>query len=90
MQSSVVLRSRETMADLLVRNVPPTLMERLKAQAQRNGRSVQKEALAVLEGGTKPTMDEWLEEAAKLRAELEASGYTGDSTAMIREDRDSR
>lgn len=78
------------MADLLVRNVPPSVMERLKAQAQRNGRSVQKEALAVLESGTQLTMKEWLEEAAKLRAEIAASGYSGDSTAMIREDRDSR
>lgn len=78
------------MADLLVRNVPAAVMERLKAQAQRNGRSVQKEALDILEGGVKPTMAEWLEEAAKLRAEIAASGYSGDSTAMIREDRDSR
>ena len=78
------------MADLLVRNVPAAVMERLKAQAQRNGRSVQKEALGILENGIKPTMAEWLEEAAKLRAEIAASGYSGDSTAMIREDRDSR
>lgn len=78
------------MADLLVRNVPPALMERLRAQAQRNDRSVQKEALAVLESGTQLTMAEWLEQAAQLRAQLLADGYSGDSTAMIREDRDSR
>ncbi len=78
------------MADLLVRNVPPGVMERLKAQAQRNGHSLQKEALAVIEAGTQLTMEEWLEEAARLRAQLLAEGYSGDSTAMIREDRDSR
>ena len=78
------------MADLLVRNVPPALMERLKAQAQRNDRSVQKEALAILEAGAKPTMAEWVEEATRLREALLADGYDGDSTTMIREDRDSR
>ena len=78
------------MADLLVRNVPDTLMARLKAQAERNGRSMQKEALAVLEAGTQLTMAEWLERAAHTRERLRRAGYTGDSTEMIREDRDSR
>jgi plasmid stability protein len=78
------------MADLLVRSVPARLMERLKAQAQRNGRSVQKEALAVLEAGTQLTMEEWLERADRTRELLKAQGYSGDSTAMIREDRDTR
>jgi plasmid stability protein len=78
------------MADLLVRSVPARLMERLKAQAQRSGRSVQKEALAVLEAGTQLTMEEWLERADRTRELLKAQGYSGDSTAMIREDRDTR
>lgn len=78
------------MTDLLVRNVSASLMERLKAQAQRNGRSVQKEALAVLEAGTQLTMEEWLERADRTRQLLKAEGYSGDSTAMIREDRDTR
>jgi plasmid stability protein len=78
------------MADLLVRSVPARLMERLKAQAQRNGRSVQKEALAVLEAGTQLTMEEWLERADRTRELLKVQGYSGDSTAMIREDRDTR
>jgi plasmid stability protein len=78
------------MADLLVRSVPARLMERLKAQAQRNGRSVQKEALAVLEAGTQLTMEEWLERADRTRELLKVQGYSGDSTAMIREDRDAR
>lgn len=78
------------MPDLLIRNVPETTMQRLKAQAERNDRSVQKEALAVIEAGTQLTMAEWLERAAVHREQLRASGYTGDSTAMIREDRDTR
>ena len=78
------------MSDLLVRNVPDTLLARLKAQAERNGRSMQKEALAVLEAGTQLTMAEWLERADAFREKTKSWGYLGDSTEMIREDRDSR
>lgn len=76
------------MADLLVRNVPPDVMERLKAQAQRNGRSVQKEALDILESGARLTWSEWLELADQLREESKSWGVVGDSTDLIREDRD--
>jgi len=76
--------------DLLIRDVPPRLMDRLKAQAARNGRSMQKEALIVLEQGTRLTMTEWLEQADRLREESKAWGITDDSTDLIREDRDSR
>lgn len=78
------------MADLLVRNVPPNVMERLKAQAQRNGRSVQKEALAVLESGTQLTMKEWLKLADASREASKGWGPLVDSTELIREDRDTR
>ena len=78
------------MADLLVRSVPARLMERLKAQAQRNGRSVQKEALAVLEAGTQLTMEEWLELADASREASKEWGPIFDSTLLIREDRDTR
>lgn len=78
------------MPDLLIRDVPPRLMDRLKAQAARNGRSMQKEALIVLEQGTRLTMTEWLEQADRLREESKAWGITDDSTDLIREDRDSR
>ncbi|MRS12559.1 MAG: hypothetical protein EG823_05755 [Actinobacteria bacterium] len=78
------------MADLLVRNVPATLMERLKAQAQRNDRSAQKEALAVLESGTRLTKSEWLKLADELREESKEWGPLADSTELIREDRDTR
>jgi plasmid stability protein len=91
MQSSLTLaRSREVMGDLLIRNVPDPVMARLKAQAQRNDRSVQKEVLEILESGTQLTMAEWLERADRLREESKSWGYTGDITAVIREDRDTR
>ena len=90
MQSLIHLRRYGTMADLLVRNVPDTLMQRLKAQAERNGRSMQKEALAVLEAGTQLTMAEWLERAARTREASKSWGPMVDSTELIREDRDNR
>ncbi len=78
------------MPDLLVRNVPAPVMERLKAQAERNGRSVQKEALAVLESGTRLTMKEWLKLADASREASQEWGPLVDSTELIREDRDKR
>lgn len=90
MQSSAVVKGGGTMPDLLIRNVPEPLMRRLKAQAERNDRSVQKEALDIIDKGTQLTMAEWLTMAEAFREESRAWGYVGDSTALIREDRDSR
>lgn len=78
------------MADLLIRNVPPHLMARLKAQAERNQRSVQKETLQILESGTRLTWAEWLERADTTREMSKSWGPLADSTELIREDRDSR
>jgi plasmid stability protein len=78
------------MADLLVRNVPAQVMARLKAQAARNNRSVQKEALQVLEAGTQLTMKEWLKLAADSREASKEWGPLADSAELIREDRDTR
>lgn len=78
------------MADLLVRNVPTNVLERLKAQARLNNRSLQKEALAVIESGTKPTMAEWLRLAEASREASKEWGPLADSSELIREDRDTR
>lgn len=78
------------MPDLLIRNVPERVMERLKQQAERNGRSVQKEALDILESGTQLTMAEWMESTREFHERLKAEGFVGDSTPLIREDRDTR
>jgi plasmid stability protein len=78
------------MADLLVRNVPEHIMARLKQQAERNHRSMQKEAVAILEAGTELTMQEWLERVAVTREASKSWGPAVDSTELIREDRDSR
>ena len=54
------------MADLLIRNVPPQLVTRLKRRAKRHGRSVQAELLAIVEAGSQVTGDEFAAALARL------------------------
>jgi len=72
---------------LSIKNVPAALVERLKRKAAMHKRSLQAELIAILEEATSPTrltVDELWQEARRL-------GPTpGDSTKMIREDRDAR
>ena len=75
-------------ASLSIDDVPDDLVRRLRERALRNGRSVQRELLAILEDAAGP-------EALKLseiRARIKALGLEtgGDSVRMIREDRDAR
>jgi len=78
------------MADLLIRDVPEDVVARLKEQARENGRSLQKELLAIVESATEMTIDEWLAMTEPHLEERRSWGLTGDSTDFIREDRDSR
>jgi len=78
------------MADLLIRDVPADVVERLKEQARENGRSLQKELLAIVEEAVGLSMDEWLKLTEKHLEERSSWGLTGDTTQFIREDRDSR
>lgn len=67
MPSATAKNRGHAMPDLHIRNVDPALIERLKRQAKENGRSMEAEARAVLENGTKLTMREWVEGMRKLR-----------------------
>jgi plasmid stability protein len=78
------------MPDLLIRDVPEDVVSRLKEQARENGRSLQKELLAIVEDAAGPSIEEWLERVAKHREERRAWGITTDSVDLIREDRDNR
>ena len=78
------------MADLLIRDVPADVVERLKEQAVENGRSLQKELLAIVEDAAGLSIREWLERVGRHREERRAWGITTDSVDLIREDRDSR
>ena len=75
--------------DLSIRNVPDTLLTRLRERAARQNRSLEGELLAILEGA--------VAESARLTpdqvlARVKALGLQTprESVAMLREDRDAR
>lgn len=70
---------------LSVKNVPIDVAKRLKQRAARHNRSLQGELFAILEqAGHVTTFDD----LARLAKQLGISGEAGESTRMIREDRD--
>jgi plasmid stability protein len=75
------------MANLSVRNVPDRVVNDLKRRARRNGRSLEAEVRAILEENTRITPEEFWRMADESR-EAKRGRWTGDSTQMIREDRD--
>jgi plasmid stability protein len=74
------------MAQLLVRNLDPEIIENLKERARRNNRSLQGEAKALLEEAFPVSCPEALEISKKWRSKLEGK-IRGDSSKIIREDR---
>jgi plasmid stability protein len=78
------------MSDILVRDVPDEVVSALKERAARNGRSLQREVMLILEGSTKEEARRRaaLAAADEIRNRLAASGRTfGDSVEDLREDR---
>ena len=76
------------MAQILVRNLEPEVVERLKARAESNGRSLQAEVAQILRQASRTkTMEEARAEAERIRR-----GFAGrrfpDSAELIREDRE--
>jgi antitoxin FitA len=81
------------MAQILIRDLDPALVERLKARARRNHRSLQGEVKAILEEVGKPPMtrEEMLATFDKWQEYWRRQGKMfSDSAELIREDRDSR
>jgi plasmid stability protein len=73
---------------VLVRDLDPEVVERLKERARSNGRSLQREARAILEGAARTyTMEEAREVTARWRERF-TEGEFDDSAELIREDRD--
>ena len=73
---------------LSIKKVPDKLVKRLRRKAAIHKRSLQGELLAILEEAASPgrlTVDELWQEARRL-----GPPTLGDSTKMIREDRDAR
>jgi plasmid stability protein len=79
------------MAQLLIRDIPPEVVDSLKERAKRNRRSLQSEARLILEQAVdRSTVIERLaDSASEMRARLAGRAQT-DSVAMIREARERR
>jgi len=80
------------MGDILVRNVDDAAIAELKKKAKAAGKSVNEVAREALIAAAKPGKEEIWAEADRIRAKIRARvGHDlPDSTAGIREDRDSR
>jgi plasmid stability protein len=73
---------------MLVRDLPPEVVERLKNRARSNGRSLQKEVRAILEGAARRyTMAEARKVSEGWHERLAGTEHS-DSAELIREDRD--
>ena len=76
------------MASVLVRDLDPAVVERLKLRAEENHRSLQKELKAILEiAAAQATWAEARAAAERVRQMLGGRQFS-DSTELVREDRD--
>lgn len=75
------------MAQVLIRGLDPELVERLRAQAKRNGRSLEAELRIGLESLVKDSREESIRKAREIQASLKGRKFS-DSTELIREDRE--
>ncbi|MEX2238394.1 MAG: hypothetical protein WEB00_12775 [Dehalococcoidia bacterium] len=76
------------MANVLVRGLDPTLVEKLKLRARLKGRSLQAELKEILENGAAVAPKESRQERAE-RFQRELQGrLQADSVDLIREDRE--
>ena len=74
------------MAQILVRNVDTSIVERLKTQARRHGRSLQGEVKVILIEATDLSLREANTVSAQWQKRLAGRGFH-DSAELIREDR---
>jgi antitoxin FitA len=75
------------LAQILVRKLPDAVVERLKARAKRNSRSLEAEVRAVLEQTVTTEKAEFLKAADAMRARLAGRHHT-ETLELLREDRD--
>lgn len=76
------------MAQILVRDIEPETINRLKSRAKQHHRSLQGEAKLILEeAAQKMTMEEFSARAKKIRESFGNKKFP-DSARLIREDRD--
>jgi len=76
------------MPDMLIRGVPQHILENLKKRARKNRRSLQSEALLIMEEASRYETATGAQLAESIRRKLAESGTTfSDSTEIIREGR---
>ncbi|MCD4825004.1 MAG: hypothetical protein K8S55_10365 [Phycisphaerae bacterium] len=75
------------MAQILVRNLEPAVVERLKDRAHQHGRSLQKEVLWILTQTAGVGFDEARRLSRQWRKRLAGRDFP-DSAELLREDRD--
>ncbi len=75
------------MPDLLIRDLSPEIMARLKSQAAAHGCSMQSEAKAIIEQGVQLSMEEWAAMVRRSSGQLAArrGRLAGSSAELIRE-----
>ena len=77
------------MADLLIRNLPPDILEALKAAAAARGRSLQAEIHDALRRASHRNLGETRRLSARWQKRLSQHRHS-DSSELIRADRDAR
>jgi antitoxin FitA len=75
------------MAQVLVRDVAPEIVDRLKIRAQRNQRSLEAELRVIFEDAVQEPAQDRQAEVERIRV-LFAGRNFDDSAALLREDRD--
>ncbi len=75
------------MAQIIVRNLDDTVVERLKARARENDRSLEAEVRNILEQSAKVDIAQARQIVMERRKELQGRVFA-DSVELIREDRD--
>lgn len=75
------------MAQILVRNLDDSVVERLKTRAKSNGRSLEAEVRLILEQSAKVDMATARQHVMEIRRKLAGRKFT-DSVELIREDRE--
>lgn len=76
------------MTQMLVRDLDPAVVERLKERARSNGRSLQKEVKVILEAAAETCSAAEAREIADKWLERFTGRKFSDSAELIREDRD--
>lgn len=75
------------MAELLIRNLDPVVIKRLKIRAKKHHRSLQGELKSIVESATKMSIEEARKTSNAWHKRLSGQSFS-DSAKLLREDRD--